>query len=241
LQGRRNRRIDHLLYILTEKAVPYFAAKHRRQELGFEGLDLELTRWKDLEKAAQEIAKSDIEESKDGSYRVRSLTDRERWYNVDVSAPHCECLSFPHLSFCKHIAAIQHHFPVSCSLVPFPSPSQPNPEPLLAIDVNVPSQNKDPDVPDVARIARKLLDFVEFADPGQLASLTPSLLHLEAGLNHATISLPKQVRVAPNQRSWPETAAVMGVKPKKKRKTHADPYAGGQRSGKKAKPDAKTM
>jgi hypothetical protein len=41
LQGKRNRRVDHLLYILTEKAVSYFISRHRRQALGFEGLDLE--------------------------------------------------------------------------------------------------------------------------------------------------------------------------------------------------------
>lgn len=46
--------------------------------------------------------------------------------------------------------------------------------------------------------------------------------------------------LAPNQGSWKPTAETMGVVKTKKRKNPetADPYAGGERSGKKAKPDA---
>jgi hypothetical protein len=71
--------------------------------------------------------------------------------------------------------------------------------------------------------------------------------------------LPEKDVIAPNQKSWPETAECMGVKraPKRKcppeergltaqsigvakakRHIHTDPYAGGERSGKRAKPDA---
>ncbi|KAJ3793444.1 hypothetical protein GGU11DRAFT_659314, partial [Lentinula aff. detonsa] len=44
LEGKRNRRADHLIYILVEKAIPYFQRRHRRQVAGFEGPDLELRR-----------------------------------------------------------------------------------------------------------------------------------------------------------------------------------------------------
>ena len=73
-------------------------------------------------------------------------------------------------------------------------------------------------------------------------------------------ALPEKDVIVPNQRSWPETAKHMGtrnaprcwclpdeqgltecsvgaVKGKHKR-LHEDPYAGGERSGKCAKPDA---
>ena len=73
-------------------------------------------------------------------------------------------------------------------------------------------------------------------------------------------ALPEKDVIVPNQRSWPETAKHMGtrnaprrrclpdeqgltecsvgaVKGKHKR-LHEDPYAGGERSGKRAKPDA---
>ncbi|KAJ7051026.1 hypothetical protein C8F01DRAFT_925647, partial [Mycena amicta] len=41
LHGRRNRRLDHLLHILVESVIPHYALKHRRQQLGFQGIDLE--------------------------------------------------------------------------------------------------------------------------------------------------------------------------------------------------------
>ncbi|KAJ3779844.1 hypothetical protein GGU10DRAFT_280225, partial [Lentinula aff. detonsa] len=42
LEGKRNRRADHLIYILVEKAIPFFQKRHRRQAAGFEGPDLEI-------------------------------------------------------------------------------------------------------------------------------------------------------------------------------------------------------
>ncbi|KAJ7938711.1 hypothetical protein B0H13DRAFT_1583399, partial [Mycena leptocephala] len=43
LEGKRNRRVDHLLHVLINSAIPYFIAKHR-QDFGFEGPDLEVKR-----------------------------------------------------------------------------------------------------------------------------------------------------------------------------------------------------
>lgn len=51
--------------------------------------------------------------------------------------------------------------------------------------------------------------------------------------------LPPRQEIAPNQHSWPETAVVMGVPVKGKRKVITDPYSGGEKSGKKAKKDAR--
>ena len=70
--------------------------------------------------------------------------------------------------------------------------------------------------------------------------------------------LPEKENIGPNQRSWPETAARMGVKrgnkssgkvdstltaqhigePNRKRTADGDPYGAGEQSGKRAKPDA---
>jgi hypothetical protein len=74
--------------------------------------------------------------------------------------------------------------------------------------------------------------------------------------------LPEKENIGPNQRSWPETAARMGVKrgnkprekgkvdsaltaqhigePNHKRATDNDPYGAGEQSGKRAKPDARS-
>ncbi|KAF8961834.1 hypothetical protein BDZ97DRAFT_1641064, partial [Flammula alnicola] len=42
MQGKRNRRLDHLIHILVDHAIPHFIHRHRRQEFGFEGGDLEV-------------------------------------------------------------------------------------------------------------------------------------------------------------------------------------------------------
>jgi hypothetical protein len=53
--------------------------------------------------------------------------------------------------------------------------------------------------------------------------------------------LPKHKRVPSNQHSsWPQTVKVMGAAVKLKHKsTHMEPYGGGEKSGKKAKVDAR--
>jgi pyruvate/2-oxoglutarate dehydrogenase complex dihydrolipoamide acyltransferase (E2) component len=84
--------------------------------------------------------------------------------------------------------------------------------------------------------------------------------HCFTRCTEGTSALPEKEKIAPNQKSWPETAERMGVKrrPKRKRlpeergiteqsigvtkgkrrRIHQDPYAGGERSGKRTKPDA---
>jgi hypothetical protein len=71
--------------------------------------------------------------------------------------------------------------------------------------------------------------------------------------------LPEKENIAPNQHTWPETAAQMGEKrgkkrgkvdsaltaqhigePNRKRAADNDPYGAGEQSGKRAKPDARS-
>ncbi|KAJ7779485.1 hypothetical protein DFH07DRAFT_730176, partial [Mycena maculata] len=46
--GKRNRRLDHLLYILLHGVLPYYALKQRRQDLGFEGPDMEVKKRREI-------------------------------------------------------------------------------------------------------------------------------------------------------------------------------------------------
>ncbi|KAJ7900501.1 hypothetical protein B0H13DRAFT_1622372, partial [Mycena leptocephala] len=48
LQGKRNRRLNHLLNTLLTEVVPYYALKQRRQQLGFEGPDVEVKKRQDI-------------------------------------------------------------------------------------------------------------------------------------------------------------------------------------------------
>ncbi|KAJ7029404.1 hypothetical protein C8F04DRAFT_879960, partial [Mycena alexandri] len=42
LEGKRNCRLDHLIHVLYDVAIPHFIARHRQQVMGFEGPDLAL-------------------------------------------------------------------------------------------------------------------------------------------------------------------------------------------------------
>ncbi|KAJ7845238.1 hypothetical protein B0H14DRAFT_2159220, partial [Mycena olivaceomarginata] len=48
LQGKRNRRLDHFLNTIVNEVLPYYALKQRRQDLGFEGIDIEVRKRKDI-------------------------------------------------------------------------------------------------------------------------------------------------------------------------------------------------
>ncbi|KAJ7645737.1 hypothetical protein B0H17DRAFT_1215974 [Mycena rosella] len=66
--------------------------------------------------------KSDIEYDPDTrKFRVRSQSDPAIVYNVDLDAYDCTCLSFPLIRFCKHMCAVQHHFPEEFSSIPVAS------------------------------------------------------------------------------------------------------------------------
>ncbi|KAJ7511852.1 hypothetical protein B0H11DRAFT_1653261, partial [Mycena galericulata] len=48
LHGKRNRRLDHLLSTLLDEVLPYYALKQCRQQLGFEGPDIEVKKRQDI-------------------------------------------------------------------------------------------------------------------------------------------------------------------------------------------------
>ncbi|KAJ6451253.1 hypothetical protein C8R45DRAFT_761283, partial [Mycena sanguinolenta] len=52
LLSKRNRRLDHLLYVLIKRVAAYYRLKQERQNLGFEGPDIELKKHKDIAKRA---------------------------------------------------------------------------------------------------------------------------------------------------------------------------------------------
>ena len=60
LEGKRNRRIDHLIHTLVGKAVPHLIARDRRQEFGFEGPDLEMKRRLEIQALAHKIESDQI-------------------------------------------------------------------------------------------------------------------------------------------------------------------------------------
>ncbi|SJL09304.1 uncharacterized protein ARMOST_12681 [Armillaria ostoyae] len=253
-------------------AIPYFIQRHHRQDAGFDGLSLEVKERKSIEEHAQSIKKSDItkcfvdlELSPDAKqfFFVASQSDPTMHYTVDVSSYHCNCKSFPHINYCKHICAVQNHFPEA--LLRSQSPSlllrSSDSDTTNAINSAITfSQNTsiEPSQPALeqefaGQVASQLQNLAEYLKSNGSSQVMENLCVLSqqvydfaetSEITTPTSSLSiipsKKAKIASNQHSWTEMAAVMGVPVKGKRKKKYDePYAGGERSGKKAKPDAR--
>lgn len=61
MRGKRNRRLDQLIYILVKEVVPFYAHKHLRQKFGFEGLNLEMKQRQDAEEKGLAIPKEHVQ------------------------------------------------------------------------------------------------------------------------------------------------------------------------------------
>lgn len=53
LEGKRNWRLDHLVYVLVHEVMPYYQSKHWRQYFGFKGPDLEINRQREIGQSAR--------------------------------------------------------------------------------------------------------------------------------------------------------------------------------------------
>jgi hypothetical protein len=100
LEGKCNRRLDHLVYVLVHQVIPYFVAKHCRQHFGFKGPDLELQHRQDIEACAKSVLPDTIEEVIEGAtYLVRFQSNPAHKYTVNIDAYTCECTDFVRVSF----------------------------------------------------------------------------------------------------------------------------------------------
>ncbi|KAJ7348992.1 hypothetical protein DFH08DRAFT_624224, partial [Mycena albidolilacea] len=73
----------------------YYALKQHRQELGFEGPDIEVQKQQDICKHAKIYAKIDITQVTSGKYLVPSKSITSNVYKVDLDTYTCTCLNYP--------------------------------------------------------------------------------------------------------------------------------------------------
>ena len=62
LEGKQNCQMDHLVYILINRVIPYYMARHDHQEHEFEGPDLYSAHRSKVEALADLIVINDIKE-----------------------------------------------------------------------------------------------------------------------------------------------------------------------------------
>ncbi|KAJ7154347.1 hypothetical protein C8R43DRAFT_885158 [Mycena crocata] len=256
LEGKWNRRLDHLIHTLCDIAIPHFIARHHRQSLGFEGPDLALKHRKAVIKRASTIPREAIQlDPETRKYIIRSLSDPDIFYEVDLDAYDCTCLSFPLIRFCKHVCAVQHHFPEAEAKIPVTALIVPAPDEFEDSDFDEPQARSVPELTQAQKDRENIDHLAHRLESLVLSCLNPpsvmteqlrqSVLDATEVLDildsHLTpvVILPRQkARIAPNQHSWPETREVMNAPVKSKRRAENGPYGGNEKSGKKAKTDA---
>ncbi|EDR07809.1 uncharacterized protein LACBIDRAFT_297987 [Laccaria bicolor S238N-H82] len=268
LEGCRNRRVDHLLYILLCKVIEYYSVKQNRESVGFEGPNLETHKCKTILQHSEAIPISDVHESDPGHYRVKSSSIADHIYDINIIPYNCTCRDFPEIRFCKHIAAVQRHFPFSdtvahseldaLSLSLEPSETPPSSSPALEDLVHIPpGSNEVISATDTRADADKELNRLcvieklemlaaclrckgsDIVHDDNLEELLDSKLSL---VQHGVHILPPAKCLSPHLNSWPETQSTMlhsRLPAKKTQKKHVgDAYGAGDQSGKKAKRDS---
>ena len=274
LDGKRNRRIDHVINVLVENMVPYYQNRHARQIVGLEGPDLAGQRHRQLMTGARGTARDSIQQFDSTQFHVASESRPGAYYEINLDQSTCNCPDFPRSRFCKHLAAINVHFPHLCK-----QESSPLQDTEFAGLLDLPERVHTPEVrrtsspqeslqklmQDIKQLSHqlddKISDLTDESAPAVMEAVRSVKYSLTAAIasTQGSRALPNKEDVPPNQHSWMETAERMGTKrapkrrrpnehgltarcigiPKGKRKRlYTDPYAGGEQSGTRAKPDA---
>ena len=239
LDGKRNRRVDHLIHTLVNEMLPTYEDHHKRQKLGMQGPNLAEKRWKDILARAPETPLERIKEIAESRFEVQS-TSSEKLYEVNLLTYTCTCLNFPHIKLCKHVAAVVHFFGGDLKVAELGPPAP----------VNASASELEPDVPkspaqeddsaansktraslnsvvnNIFRLAHSILETaLADPDPDMVKSLKMARSQLNAvqcNMNDNSSRLPEKEQIAPNQLSWPPTATRMGVKREEKRRGKVD-------------------
>ena len=252
--------------------VLHYEDRHARQSVGLDGPDLLGQRRREILASAKNITRDSIQDF-DGSaqFHIASLSHPREYHVIDLHRRSCDCENFPQILFCKHIAGIYVHFPhldpenKGSTLIHDPrcvqqAAPRPPPQHISGGGESLQSLTQD-----IFSLSQRLASRQgEESAPNQAVieafrsakySLTTVIASMEG-----KGALPEKDVIAPNQKSWPETAKRMGAKkdPRrrclpdeiglterslgavkgKRKRLHNDPYAGGERSGKRAKSDA---
>jgi hypothetical protein len=274
LDGKRQRRIDHIIVTLVKGMVPGYQNRHNRQTVGLDGKDLAAERRQELLECAAEIPIESIQKIDDTQFHVASKSRPGLYHAVDLHRSTCECEDFPRIRFCRHIAAVLCHFP-ELSPQEIDSRSSPGSSPEGTESQSCPQRvhARRPDdtlqalTQDISMLSHTLAatQAAQFAEctsaqsTAVIAAARSAKYSLSAAIaaTQGAAPLPNPDVIARNHKSWTETAKQMGVSKRarpaedsgltarsigvvkgKRRRIHNDPYAGGERSGKRAKPDA---
>ena len=190
---------------------PYYQSRHARQAVRLEGSDLGGKRRRKILASAMAISDDSILQFDPTQFHVASQSHPEAFYVIDLHRSTCDCKDFPRIWFCKHIAAIQIHLPHL-----FPEPTRPTMTPevtqapqlqhasradeslaTLMQDITILSQQLISEQPDQSSLPPAVLDAIRSAKYS---------LKMAISSTQGSSPLPHKDNIAPNQKTWTETA-----------------------------------
>jgi hypothetical protein len=89
----------------------YYLNQHKRQIIGFKGLDLAGTQRQEIIVSARNISQDSVLQFNHTQFHIASQSCSGTFHSIDLNLMTCDCQDFPRIQFCKHIAAIHLHFP----------------------------------------------------------------------------------------------------------------------------------
>ena len=200
LNGKKNRRIDKLIYILTGPLQKHYLLKQRRNVLGFSGPNLEAMFLKSQDEKAKEILKHDINETESGHFLVKSSSLPGSFYKVDLNQGHCDCLIFLKHDYCKHL--------IACSNLKIATDgmnvSEVLPQPVAVNQLEAIVSPKATQKSNTTDVIEQLSSSLNDLKVSELSSLQLELLHhalkiVNAARNVISVSRPAPEVAPPNQ------------------------------------------
>ena len=224
LGGKRNRHVDYIIKTLVKKFVPDFEIQHEQQTVGLEGRDLKSKCHQQILASAKTFPLDLIHQVNNTEFFVASQSYLDYHYMIDLSDStyDCDCNDFPRIRFCKHIAAVNVHFPEYCpELFPEPegSSSSDIPEHVRAQDLPKSAPESDTDeervtlLKDINTLYQQLTALSDDATPDlkALKSVKHSL-NAAIALANGSRALPEKDNFNPNQKTWAKTVEHMGAR-----------------------------
>ncbi|KAI0273022.1 hypothetical protein BGY98DRAFT_1099611 [Russula aff. rugulosa BPL654] len=195
---------------------PNLEIRHERQTLGMEGPNLAEKRCRQILKHAPETPLGKIQKMDDSHFEVQSSKTKQS-YHIDLNTITCNCRDFPRIRLCKHIAAVAHFFG-GVDLGPRPpdnTSASELPNSPVQQDSSAGAGSTDDDA--TASLISAANNMIRVTQ--ELISNTPRDLHIAKSITNGRrwFPLPEKEVIGPNQLSWLETAARMGVQHDKKR------------------------
>ena len=230
LGGKHNRRVDYIIKTLVKKFVPDFEIRHEWQTVRLEGWDLESKRRQQILASAKTFPLDSIHQVNDTEFFVASQSYPDHHYMIDLSDStyDCDCDDFPRIQFCKHIAAVNVHFPKYCpELFPEPegSSSSDIPEHMRTQDLPKSAPESDADeervtlLKDINTLYQQLTALSDDATPDlEALKLVKHSLNAAIALANGSRALPEKDDFNPNQKTWAGTVERMGAQKAPKRK-----------------------